>query len=81
MIVPNDEPSVTPRWRDPADYGYSDLPVSGGVRVIPNAGPESTTCRSCGSLAIDHTPGEFSIFGMCPGAGLLMPLTWDGDGA
>lgn len=66
---------------DPADYGYSDLPIRNGVRVLPLAGPEDTTCRTCGHLAFDHAPGEYSVYGMCPGSGPVMPLLWDGDSA
>lgn len=51
---------------DPADYGYADLPSRGGMKVVPNIPPEMTTCRTCGSVATDHSPGRFSIYGACP---------------
>lgn len=51
---------------DPADYGYEDLPRVGGIAVIPNRGPEAEVCRACGHVAIEHTAGRFSIYGVCP---------------
>lgn len=68
-------------WRDPAEYGYADLPRVGGIAVIPNVGPEATTCRTCGQVATDHGPGEFSIYGQCPDRGPILPDLWEGDQA
>lgn len=52
---------------DPADYGYEGLPRgSYGVRIIPNRGPEDEVCRNCKRAATEHTPGRFSIYGVCP---------------
>jgi hypothetical protein len=51
---------------DPADYGYADLPRRNGIAVIPNRMPEDEICRTCKHPATEHSPGKFSIYGVCP---------------
>ena len=43
---------------DTADYGPAAK--SNGL------GPEVTRCLRCRRYAIDHTPGKYSVLGVCP---------------
>ena len=47
---------------DTADYG--PYPGSEAVTYLP--GPDETYCLRCGAVAIDHGPGRFSAYGVCP---------------
>jgi hypothetical protein len=42
---------------DTADYGHAD---DLGVE------PDVTVCRTCNHLAVEHTEGRYSVYGVCP---------------
>ena len=44
---------------DTADYGPMGNPDY-------ERGPDETYCRNCDQIALDHTPGRWSIYGVCP---------------
>jgi len=44
---------------DTADYGPMGNPQC-------DLGPDETRCWNCDHLALDHTPGRWSIYGVCP---------------
>lgn len=45
--------------RDTADYG----PMRDPDHML---GPDETYCLNCGVLALEHTGGRYSIYGVCP---------------
>jgi|GEM_PF-2046781 len=51
---------------DTADYG--------GSKDSNGRGPEVTYCLRCRRLAIDHTPGKYSIYGVCPASPMIAEI-------
>jgi hypothetical protein len=51
-------PIIVESESDPAEYGVGDGPDS--------PGPDEVTCLVCGYLAIEHTRGRYSFYGVCP---------------